>query len=201
MVQQSTSWFYVPWGTYNFSVSLVGQQNPLLQGNVVVQDSYSFVLVALAQQGSLALSVVTDDISTISPDSSRLQVFHAAVGVNGADFGTDDFQLNNLADNLAFNQISTSSQVTPATYTVSVRPTGNTGAAVASITVDIEVGRGFLIIAVGTADGSDSAPVELIGIEMLDFASNARVSFVHGVPANLTVNVAADDTPIFRNIE
>jgi hypothetical protein len=143
-----------------------------------------------------------DDLTSIAPGKAHVTVAHFAIDVGAVDVGVGQ-STTLLAENLGYANFNDPVAVDAGAYTADVRGTGQTGTPLLSINVALEARKAYLVAAVGSADDSPNPAPTLIAFELTDYSINARLAFVHGVPAaDLPVNVVANgDLSLFRNVK
>lgn len=188
----------MPYGEYSVAIVAAGQSNPLLTTDIQV-SAYSTVVFADNQGGNLAVSAFNDNIDTIAAGKAHVTVAHRAVGVSGVDVGAGA-STTNLADNLSYGSQTDPAQVDAGSVSAGVRPAGTSDAPILTLNATLEARKHYLVVAVGDASGTPT--LQLLAFELADYSINSRLAFVHGVPANLPVNVVAnDELTLFRNIK
>eukprot|EP00029_Vermamoeba_vermiformis_P008397 TRINITY_DN3921_c0_g1_i1.p1 TRINITY_DN3921_c0_g1~~TRINITY_DN3921_c0_g1_i1.p1 ORF type:complete len:659 (-),score=156.68 TRINITY_DN3921_c0_g1_i1:46-2022(-) len=193
----ASDWFYLPYGDYTVDISTAAPSSTFLLSVGIEVASYSTVVFA-DDDGGIAVSAFNDNINTIAAGKAHVSIAHRAVGVAEVDVGAGA-STTNLANNLAYGAQTGPVEVDAGPVSAGVRPAGNTGEALLTFNATLEARKHYLVVAVGDASGTPA--LELIAFELADYSTNSRLAFVHGVPANLPVNIVANGALVlFRNI-
>lgn len=159
-------------------------------------------LIVLFQGKGLSAWFYTDSLESIDAGKAGITVAHFLLNAGGnVDVGKGS-NTNYFATSLGYNSLYVTTPVDAGSVTVDFRTTGAAADVTpqASGTFVLDARKHYVIMALGDVGGSPAA--EVVAFEMTDFSINSRLAFVHGIPADLPVNVVANDVlTLFRNIK
>lgn len=163
-------------------------------------EDASVVLVA-SQGTGFNVFAFADNIDSVAAGKSHISLGHFAVGVGPVDAGVGT-STTLLASDLGFSQTAGPVPVDAGNYTADVRLAAETGTPLLSLSVTLEARKHYLVLAVGSFNDLPNPSPSLVAYELADYSINARIAFVHGVPADLPVNVVANGAlSLFRNLK
>ncbi len=141
-----------------FASSANGKGKPVIEQKLTVQAGKNYSVVALGKLDNLSLLVLEDQKG--SGDTANLRAVHASPDAPPVDIAVKDGDI--LIKNLAFTQASDYQTVSPGSYNLEVRATGNDQAVLDLPNLPIESGVNYTAIAIGFVEGEPSLNVILL---------------------------------------
>lgn len=155
--KQSSTYSEVPAGRWNLTVSPAGQSAPVVVDAVLdVQAGKQLTVVATGQLPKLQPFVLTDDNTPPPPGQAKVRFVHVAPDVPAVDVAVKGGPI--LFHDVDYRGYGAYLPVPAGTYTLEVRPAGQT--TVALTVPDVKLGAGEVVTFFGAgklADGTVSA--------------------------------------------
>jgi len=159
-----TSYATLPSGTYTVTITAAGDRSTVaFEGDITVEPGYFTVAAVGELTGDTFEPAILEDGNT-----SLVRLSHASPDAPAVDVGVEGTDFVPFED-VSFGQTTGYATVTPGSYTLGVRPAGETESdPVATFDVELERGTAYTAYAIGylsPADAPEDNPFDLVVAE------------------------------------
>lgn len=198
---EASDYLTLPAGEHAVRIAPAGENDGVIfEGNFTLEPRAAMTLFAAGEVGENATEsfvpvLFEDDAIQPADDEAAVSVAHMSPDAPAVDVTADGGSVV-LAENVSFGEASQYATVPAGDLAVEVRPATETndGPVVATANVSMDGGTVYSAIAIGYANGDQSADKEALRVEPFEDASNT-IHLPSGVAGEAGTGELVDETP------